>query len=133
MTSELPAAARCFGLYDDKDIIGFCGITHFPHPTNKKIKKISRLVILPDYQGIGLGMKFAGLCGDMYIKDGYTFSIVTSAKNIIMAMSKSKQWAARRYSRMSASMCKTSTISKKIRDVKTATFEYVGDKGEKNE
>ena len=32
-------------------------IIHFPHPI-KSYKKVHRLVILPDYQGIGLGTLF---------------------------------------------------------------------------
>lgn len=52
----------------------------------------SRLVILPDYQGIGLGIKFLTIIAEKYKKMGFQFDIVTSAKNMIMGLSKNKKW-----------------------------------------
>ena len=52
-------------------------ILHQPS-TNKKLKRVSRLVILPDYQGIGLGTKFLDEMGEIYSKLGWDFSIITS-------------------------------------------------------
>lgn len=58
----------------------------------------SRLVILPDYQGIGLGIKFLTIIAEKYKKMGFEFDIVTSAKNMIMGLSKNKKWRFARYS-----------------------------------
>ena len=58
MNTEISSSARNYGLYDKNVLIGFCSVIHFPHPKNKMIKHIHRLVIHPDYQGIGLGKKF---------------------------------------------------------------------------
>lgn len=58
----------------------------------------SRLVILPDYQGIGLGIKFLTIIAEKYKKMGFEFDIVTSAKNMIMGLSKNKKWRFVRYS-----------------------------------
>ena len=58
----------------------------------------SRLVILPDYQGIGLGIKFLTIIAEKYKKMGFEFDIVTSAKNMIMGLSKNKKWRFTRYS-----------------------------------
>ena len=82
----------CYGLYDNEKIIGFIGILHQPHPINKKIKRVSRLVILPDYQGIGLGVKFLNEIAKIYTKKGFDFSIKTSAKNLIFALKNRKEW-----------------------------------------
>ena len=65
---------------------------------NKKLKRVSRLVIMPDYQGVGLGTKFLNFIAKEYIKLGYDFSIITSAKNLICALRKSKDWCMYRYS-----------------------------------
>lgn len=43
---------------DGVKILRLGGMTDCFQPLNKKIKRVSRLVILPDYQGIGLGTKF---------------------------------------------------------------------------
>lgn len=50
------------------------------------------MVILPDYQGIGLGYKFLNVVADLYIKQGYDFTIVTSAKNLIHKLNAVKDW-----------------------------------------
>ena len=34
--------------------IAFCSVKHFPHPKNPKIKTVHRLVVRPDYQGLGI-------------------------------------------------------------------------------
>ena len=82
----------------------------------------SRLVILPDYQGIGLGIKFLTIIAEKYKKMGFEFDIVTSAKNMIMGLSKNKKWRFARYSVNKhdggLSSCRKSTR----RNNKTGTF-----------
>ena len=98
MNTELPNASICYGLYDNENIIGFIGVIHQPHGVNKKIKRVTRLVILPDYQGIGLGYELLKFVADLYTKQEYDFSIVTSAKNLIMKLYKSDNWVLKRLS-----------------------------------
>lgn len=56
------------------------------------------MVILPDYQGIGLGIKFLTIIAEKYKKMGFEFDIITSAKNMIIGLSKNKKWRFARYS-----------------------------------
>ena len=131
MNTELPTSCVCYGLYDNDEIIAFCGVLHQPHNKVANIKRVARIVVLPDYQGIGIGTKFLETVGDIYIKQGYRFSIVTSAKNMIYALRKNAKWAMIRYS-----VNKSSTNEKAIdykRDTirnncKTASFLYRGAK-----
>lgn len=97
MNSDLPSASICYGLYDEDKIIGFCGVLHQPHGINKKIKRVTRLVILPDYQGIGLGTKFLNVIAELYTKQGFDFNIVTTAKNLAFSLIKNKKWNCIRY------------------------------------
>lgn len=97
MNKEIMNSCKCYGLYDEENIIGFLAIIHQPHPTNTKIKRVSRLVILPDYQGIGLGTKFLNAIANLYTNKGYDFSIITSAKNLISALRKSDKWCMYAY------------------------------------
>lgn len=126
MTEELSSSAQCYGLYDKNKIIGFMGIIHFPHPNNSKIKRVTRLVILPDYQGIGLGVKFLNSVASLY--KNFDFRIVTSAKNLIYALNASSKWKLDRYQRdgnkNSKNMMKT-LLKTSRRHVKTASFKYV--------
>lgn len=109
-------------MYDHDKIVAFIGVIHFPHPKNKKIKKVTRLVVLPDYQGIGLGVAFLNAVAEMY-KD-YDFRITTSAKNLIYALNKNKNWRLEDYGRHK--MPKSLLMQKTFRGhVKTASFIYV--------
>lgn len=100
---------------------------HFPHPINKKIKRVTRLVILPDYQGIGLGTKFLNFIADFYSKQGFDFRIVTSAKNLIYALNRNKKWVLKRYEKFKMPDEKAKeSLKKTIRiNVKTASFLFV--------
>ena len=98
MNTDLPSASVCFGLYDAENIVGFCAVLHQPHSQNAKLKRCSRLVILPDYQGIGLGTQFLNIVADYYKRLGFDFRIVTSAKNMIHALNKSNKWKMVRWS-----------------------------------
>ena len=99
LNTEIHKSAKCYGLYDKETIIGFIGILHFPC-VNKKIKSVSRLVILPDYQGIGLGTKFLNIISDFYINNGYDFKIQTSAKNLINSLKNNEKWCLVRYGKV---------------------------------
>ncbi len=127
MSNELTSSAKCFGLYDKNNIIGFCGVLHQPHPKNAKLKRCTRLVILPDYQGIGLGTRFLDSVAQMYIAQGYEFTIVTSAKNMIVALNKSSRWVMIRWG-VSQSSNSENSIDYKRKSMRTnckcASFKY---------
>ena len=103
------------------------GVLHQPHSMNAKLKRASRLVVLPDYQGIGIGGKFLDIIAQYYTKQGFDFTIVTSAKNLIMKLSKSDDWSMYRLG-TNKSSTSTKAIDHKrssIRDLcKTAGFKY---------
>jgi GNAT superfamily N-acetyltransferase len=114
-------------LYDKNNIIGFIGVLHQPHGVNKKIKRVSRLVILPDYQGIGLGTKFLNIIAKHYVKMGFDFSIKTSAKNLINALKRSENWVFTSYGKSNCASVKSAIDYKRKslrKDSKTASFFY---------
>lgn len=127
MNTELSSACKCFGVYDGDNIIGFMGVLHQPHGVNRKLKRVSRMVILPDYQGIGIGYKFLCVVAEQYVKYGFTFSIVTSAKNLIFKLSNATRWKMIRlsYNRCSSDKSAIDFNRATIRNnCKTASFVY---------
>ena len=98
---------------------------HQPHPKNKKLKRVSRLVILPDYQGIGLGTKFLNTIAEMYSKKNYDFSIITSAKNLINVLKKSDKWLMYAYTKSKPESNSSGFGKRKLRfECYTARFMY---------
>lgn len=73
----------------NKKLAGFIAIGMLPHPI-QPYRKVHRLVILPDYQGIGLGKIFLEFMGE-YIKD-HPFAITTSQPALINCLKKSNKW-----------------------------------------
>lgn len=85
------------------------------------------MVVLPDYQGIGIGTKFLIRIAEYYNKLGFDFSITTSAKNLIKSLVKNKKFVLSRYSsnKVSSSIKRIKTLEKTIRsNCKTASFFY---------
>lgn len=127
MNGELPSASICYGVYDNEKIIAFMGVLHQSHGVNKKIKRVCRLVVLPDYQGVGIATRFLKAIAEHYTKMGYDFSIVTSAKNLIYALNKSNEWLLQRYSANNCSSNKRAIDYKRKSmrsQCKTASFFY---------
>jgi ABC-type lipoprotein export system ATPase subunit/predicted acetyltransferase len=94
-------AANVFIAMINGEIAGFLSVLHFPHPKVKNMKKVHRLVILPDYQGAGFGIKFLNEIGDIYKKEKQRFNIMTSAPSLIFSLKKNNKWSCVRYGRVS--------------------------------
>lgn len=116
-------------MYDKNKIIGFCAVRPFPHPKNKNIRRCSRLVILPDYQGIGLGVNFLSSIASLYKGKGYDFRIVTTLKNFSRSLMKSGKFILKNCG-VSAPFSSTSSLGRTAnatrRKVKVCSFKYCG-------
>lgn len=92
-------AATCFVMFANDKLCGFTSAIHFPHPNNSKIKREHRTVILPDYQGIGLGSILSEFVANYYTSNGFDYISVTSNPAFIKARQKSDKWALTRTGR----------------------------------
>ena len=84
-------AAHTYVVFVDNQIAGFCSVLHMPNK-NPKLKRVHRLVVLPDYQGIGIGGRLLDFIAKKYNDEGYTFSITTSTPSLIFALKKHIDW-----------------------------------------
>jgi GNAT superfamily N-acetyltransferase len=94
-------------------LVGFISIIHFPHPKIKNMKKVHRLVILPEYQGIGLGVKLLNEIANIYKKQKYRLTITTSSPSLINTLKKSLNWKCIRYNRVGKQSTST-TVGKMV-------------------
>ena len=92
-------AANVFIATVNDEVAGFLSVLHLPHPKAKTIKKVHRIVILPDYQGAGFGIKFLNEVGKLYKKDKWRFTISTSAPSLIYSLKKLEEWNCHHYGR----------------------------------
>ena len=86
LTENLNKAAKCFvGLMNDKPVF-FVAILPMPSGTIQNAYRVSRLVVLPDFQGLGIGIKILNLFGSMYKKDNKKLYIKTSNPSLFKGM-----------------------------------------------
>jgi len=111
--------------------VAWCSVIHFPHPKVKNYKRIHRIVVKPDYQGIGLGGKFMSVIAKDFKTKGYRMRLVTSSPSFIYGLSASKNWImVRKPSRTSPIITKNKKLVALKNSVSTerltASFEFVG-------
>lgn len=125
MNKSLNDSAQVFVATLWGKIVGFIAVLHFPHPSAKNIKRISRIVVLPDYQGIGVGRVLINWVADYYSKKGFRMMITTSHPAINKTMR--PPWKLLRQGRVH-SVGKTSSIKGLDRTITmnrhTCSWEY---------
>lgn len=62
-------------------------------------KRVHRLVVLPDYQGIGIGTAFIEEIAKMYVANGYVFNLTTTTPSLIYGLAKNPYWILKRQGR----------------------------------
>jgi hypothetical protein len=130
-------AARCFGAWIPEDLaagpcnrfVGFCAVISTPSKTCHFWRE-HRVVVLPDYQGLGLGNRLSEFCGSIFAADKKYFC-TTSNPAMIAHRSRSPLW---RVSRRGTYVPKRSAPTVAGRHIfqstsrlrLTASFQYVG-------
>ncbi|GHT22359.1 hypothetical protein FACS189419_04790 [Planctomycetales bacterium] len=93
LNRSLNPAAKSFVAMWGKEPVAFCGV--LPAMGHTGCRRISRIVVLPDYQGIGIGGRFLDAMGSIEKKDGLSLSIVASHPSILNHCKRSPLWRCR--------------------------------------
>lgn len=102
LSDSLPAGLRYyFGLFHGDEQIGFqCYANYVPKKRGKKIKMHSnRVVIHPDYVGLGLGLKFVNATASHMAERGFEVWAKFSSVPMYKARLKCPQWILRSVAR----------------------------------
>lgn len=70
MTSELNEASTCFVFTWDDKLVAFVGVLPFPNGIYKNAFRGTRTVVLPDFQGLGIGSAATDFIAGIYKADG---------------------------------------------------------------
>lgn len=95
-------AARVFIATYNDNMCGFCAALPFPHPKRKNVYKEHRTIVLPDYQGVGIGGRFTDYIGHLFHEEGKSYISTTSHPNMIKARINSKNWKCTHQGRTSS-------------------------------
>lgn len=139
LSASLHPGAACFVLFVEGVPASFAGVLHRPHPRVMDIKGVSRLVTLPDYQGLGLAMILADTLGGAYKAQGNRLHTYPAHPSLVRSFDRSPRWVMQKKPGVfSPNLGEKSTLSRGNRTAKNgrrwefgarpcAVFMYSGD------
>lgn len=74
----------------DGQIVAHTGVIQFP--MRKGWKRVHRLVVLPDYQGVGIGVRFINAVAGLVAAEGQNVNLTTTTPALVGALKRSKDW-----------------------------------------
>ena len=94
LSGELNNASVCYlASYNDMPV-AFVALLTLPGRDVKHAWREHRLVVLPDFQGMGIGNAFSEYIGDLYVRRGCRYFCKTSNPRIGEHRNKSRLWRA---------------------------------------
>ena len=124
LTAELNKSCKCLLFEWDGVPIGFAGILNTPRKGIPYGCSISRIVILPDYQGLGIGKKLLEQMTYLYASKGATMYIRTSHIKLANALLNSKEWVETQ--RSGTQSPQYGVLWEVINDRIAYSFKYIG-------
>lgn len=93
LNGQLAVAGVCYVGFVQSVPVAFAAATRFWGKTRRKLWRIVRLVVLPDYQGVGIGSRFLDTVAQLVReKTSADVRIVTGHPGFIQHLSKSSRW-----------------------------------------
>lgn len=94
LSADLHVSSECYCGYYRGVPVAFCAFLHlFGH---KGVKRVHRIVVLPDYQGVGIGTQFLNAVCQRVKDSGNRVRITTSHPSLLGYLRKSDKWALAR-------------------------------------
>ncbi|MDO4570331.1 MAG: ABC transporter ATP-binding protein [Planctomycetia bacterium] len=126
LSAGIASGCRCHLALWDSAPVAFCA--EVPQIAKKNHWRVSRVVTLPDFQGLGIGMKFIETIGDMHKEKGERFNITGSHPAVISHCKRSPKWRAVSVSNAKSKPQKQRLVSGYLGAIGrvVASFEYFG-------
>jgi ABC-type lipoprotein export system ATPase subunit len=138
LTSDLSKSSKCYlTLLNDKPV-AFNAVLPLPSGTIQNAYRMSRTVVLPDFQGLGLGGAISDYIAKLYKKDGKRFYAKTSNPALWNKRENSNNWRVTGISNskdvkivnqrlLEKGYSKIKDAMKFRREAITKSFEFIGD------
>jgi len=126
LTHELNKSAKCFmGLIDGAPS-AFCGVMPFPHRYVKNTWRTSRTVVLPDFQGIGIGTALSDKIGAIAATNGLGLRTTPTHPAQVASRMHSPNWEMVRERKVRRAIhWRHQTTQTRLAQM-TASFRYIG-------
>lgn len=127
LTQEMPKVAQCFIAFWQEVPVAFYSYLHFQNNRLKHTKRGCRVVCLPDYQGVGIGLRLEEHIASCLVALGWDYIGASSHPARMAYCSKSDKWLMIRKPRVSLNQGgKGRKDAAKYLGRMIATFRYVG-------
>lgn len=131
LTEELNKSCKCLLFSWNNIPVGFVGLLNSPRKGMPWGHSISRVVILPDFQGLGLSSKIINFCGGILksMGDDWTLYLKTIHEKMGAYLTRSENWQPTSYNGKVRSKESTESEGKRYQNRlmrKSFCFKYVG-------
>jgi ABC-type lipoprotein export system ATPase subunit/GNAT superfamily N-acetyltransferase len=128
LSSDLNKAAKCFIAFWNNIPVAFNATLSFPHPSVKNAWRGSRTIVLPDYQGLGIGSRLSDHVASMVAAKGGRYFSKTIHPSMIEYRLKNKNWKETTHSRKARNPSNKSMLARNWNATSRFcyAFEYVG-------
>jgi GNAT superfamily N-acetyltransferase/ABC-type thiamine transport system ATPase subunit len=92
LSADIHRGAQCFVAWAGERPVAFTSYLHFPHAQAKDIKMAHRVVVLPDWQGLGIAGRLSEWAGERLAAQGYRYRFTTAHPALIHYMARSPRW-----------------------------------------
>lgn len=129
LNTEISKASRCWvGVWNNK-IVAFSASMTMPSGTLKNAWREHRIVVLPDYQGMGIGVRFSDAIGQLHLDDGLRYYSRTAHPRMIWYREHSILWKpTSKHKKLRSDITHNNIFNKYYGDNKRicGSFEYIG-------
>ncbi len=94
LAASLPAAGNCYvAMWEGVPTCFVAVLRHFgKHGGNREIRRISRIVVLPDFQGVGIGGRVLDAVASLVVASGSRVRITTSHPGMVARLGNVVDW-----------------------------------------
>lgn len=92
LTRNINKSARCWLAIWDNLVVGFVSAIAFPSGSVKNAWREHRTVVLPEFQGMGIGSRISDAVGEIFIKQGCRYFSKTAHPNFGRYRQSSTKW-----------------------------------------
>lgn len=133
LSAELHRSAKCFALFVAGRPAAFAAMMYRPHSKVRNIWGCSRLVTLPDYQGLGLAFALIDRLGAAYSAIGQRLHTYPAHPSLIRGFDKSSVWRLDKRPGFSAKSSTSTGIGWRAGARPCAMFEFCGQPADASE
>ncbi len=123
------AARHYIAIWNDQ-VIGYLASITMPSGTLKNAWRGHRVVVLPDFQGMGIGVRFIEAVAQIHLDEGHRFFSRSAHPRMYLYMNASTRWrATSKNKKIRKDVTDSNTYKNHVYDNKRLCFsyEYIGE------